>query len=422
MKAILGAIVSLAAAGIICDPTWAQASDVTDAQNEANIAQAVATASHAQGVADAALQASLSANTKADIANIQAAFAGPKASDLKTVSGLTAPTVNAAYNRILGEALESWLSSTTGRNPISDIITEKCTRVVMSRPALPVIIQTYRAVDAKLAVMTDNLVKATAMAKSKGNFKENMLPVVAITGAVAAVDLVANFAAAAKQMTAVGSSPLGNADNIVKAMIAARIGDSKSGQSFYDTDLVSAIGYENLGTGACPFDPSQESSKIQTGSLGDKATCFNQALADARAALDGAPANPTDAQVKANIASLSTLVTQSVAVFQAFFTADATGAVPFNAAAQGEFFSGLLTDKAQPVKGDKTPDKTCILSIKTNAADADTVVRDGTFSSYKLSVETTTAISWTIADPKGKIERVGSRILSTQWKRQELDD
>lgn len=209
---------------------------------------------------------------------------------------------------------------------------------------------------------------------------------------------------------------MGNAGRIVYASIVQKVPDS--GRDFYDPDIVIGDPYESpVESTSCSPTPGVFVSTLP---LTDKASCVGIALEKARAVAAGmnvkpAPADPKavdpDKEARSRLADLTKLINQSNSDFQSLFVADGTtGIIPYNLATQGDKFNRLLKDPG-----------TCMLSAGVVSSDADTIVRDGTFSRYKLALATTTTITWTISRPDGRILKSGFKALSTNWENQDLD-
>lgn len=96
--------------------------------------------------------------------------------------------------------------------------------------------------------------------------------------------------------------------------------------------------------------------------------------------------------------------------YRKLFVTNDAGVMPLSVALQGETLDNVFKD-----------DTACILSFSTASADADEVVTDGTFSSYKLSVRTATSVHWTLSKKDGSLVDAGFKVLSTPWQRQDLD-
>lgn len=394
---------------------------VQDAQNQSAIATAMANASIAQAAAQQTLAASQLANEKNELALIQSAFQAPDPGKLRTVTNLTAPVLNAAYYRILSERMNTWLDQPGNDNtPVSDL--GACKVVFAARPSLLTAVQLYRATDAKLYALWKNLTDASASLTKpaaptfSGQPHVNFAALATVGAASAVASLVASFAAAAKNSTAAGTQTMSNAGRVVFASIAQKV--PTSGRDYYDADGVIGEPYDSpVESATCAATPGAFVSKLP---LADKASCVGIALEKARSVaaavnINPAPADPKtadpDKEARARLADVNKLISQSNSEFQALFTVDAsTGIIPYNLATQGDKFNALLKSA-----------NTCILSANVISSDADTVVRDGTFSSYKLALATTTTLNWTVSQPDGKILKSGFKALSTDWKRQEMD-
>jgi len=417
----------------------ATAADVQNAQNQATIATSNATAATAAATLANAQASAQLANQKNDIANIQAALQAPDPSKLRMNGTLAAPNVTATNNYLLSTELQAWLNDTKdAHSPVQQLV--NCKSIFLSRPSLATLTLAYKATDGKLKAIWAGLDRSTkdlrnAIKPEEGGAprKAEIAALPAIAGADALANLVLSVAAAAKQQTAIGTQAISPANKILTAAVSEKV--SGLGKPFYDADIITDVSYGDLGnTAACAATTATELASL---TLTGKAVCVGAETEKAQSAADDAqayvaeaakklqPLDPSskkpdpDAKARAALDALmkridvhTKLLTQSKTDFQGLFTADASsGAIPFNSALQGEAYHSLLSG-----------DGSCMLALSAISSDADTVVRDGTFSSYKLSIATTTTISWTISGWDGKIQRAGFKVLADKWARQALGE
>jgi len=233
----------------------------------------------------------------------------------------------------------------------------------------------------------------------------------AIATATGLLNFGLNLAAAAKTQTALGSSSNTSAAKIVNASVMSHLSD------VIDPDLIVAVAGVSNTTPVCVT-----LSQVGAMSLEDKLTCVNQALGAANAAvtattlwLPPAPDAKTpdpNADLRTKTATLAAQATQASVDLLALFTPDKTsGAVPFVSALQGRIVADALAQRG-----------VCLLSINTMSSDADSVVRDGTFTRYRLYVATTTTIAWQVSNPKGILRASGFKALTTDWTKQALEN
>lgn len=401
-----------------------------DATDQATIATANATAANALASAQAALLSTQLANQKAEIANAQAAFAQPDPSKLRMTGALSVPTVNALYNRVLSQSLDDWLKGQDA-NPKTALDALHCSSILLYKPSISALSLAYRATDAKLLSIWKSLTDATntlnaltrVRTKPVNGPKPAEVPpptspagggsLVGIAVATELLNFGLNLAAAAKTQTALGSSANSSAAKIVTASVMSHL----SGVT--DPDLIVAVGNSGAATPVCGSFAALQDGAM---SLEDKLTCVNQALGAANVsvtkaivALPPAPDPKTydpNGNLRIKAAELTTQATQASVDLLAMFTPDkASGVVPFLSAVQGRIVANALAQEG-----------TCLLSINTMSSDADSLVRDGTFSRYRLYAATTTAITWQVSTPAGLLRASGFKALTTDWTKQDLKD
>lgn len=431
-----------------------QAAALANATNQAAIAaQNLATATSnanaalAQATAAQTLQSNQINNEKNQIANIQAALTAPSVASLKASGTLTVPTLNASYNNLLSDELATWLKHV---DPTAFTSLAKCDNVFISRTSLPQLILVYAATDSKLFADWSNLnavytalnlmkvVDETPAKPAKGKkpvkpaqgaelVNQGGPPTTPANGGllgVAAVDALANFAlnaiAAAKEQTALGTATINPAGKIVEASISQYLlTEKKIGGAYFDSDLAIAAYLNTAKTGTC-LQSSVDT--VQTLPILAKANCLAemlaaaQTLSDAKAAslkpLDPAAKTDPNAAMRSKIAAINSLIAQGTADMQAIYTPDkATGLIPYVSALQGAALNKTLGT-----------DKSCVLTVTTISSDVDSVVRDGTFTSYKLSLAAATTISWRVSTTAGQILEAGFHSLASPWARQPLDN
>lgn len=400
--------------------------DVKKAQDQAAIAQANAqvaasnaaiassaiTQANAQAVAQQALVTGKLANDKSDIANVQSTIPQFDGTKYRMANAPAATAISATYNRLLAEQLSEWLSAPStqkDQNVVDDLV--GCSEILIYRPTLPAQGLAYNITNARLAMDWSDLKSASDDLSTSGP-AAMALPTVAAVGAVA--DLFLNIAAAAKVQTTLGTQHLSGAENIINAAVFRKI--SGAGKVIFDPSSLVDLGQDFLPVKKICIDMNDSNATLL-----DKAGCTATAIntLDSEIKKKLATLKPLDpnskkvdpnASLRAKLDTYGKLLAQAKTNQLAMFSADSSGtSIPFLNAQVGEFFH-------KKMKGSNY----CLLSLKTISSDADTIVRDGTFSSYKLSIATTSNISWVISLPNGQIKKSGFKSLSTSWTKQDL--
>lgn len=372
-----------------------KADATTSSDSTANAAVVLATA-------QASLQQAQLNNQKTEIENIQAALTAPDASKLKYSGTPATAGINATFYARLDELLE---------NTTWGIDVTSCSNVILQKPVLQTTLMSYQATNAKLEGVWQSANAIGRPYRAALPPSDKMVPFIGAIGGVAAVDAVANLAlnivAAAKAQTALASNQLSKADSLVRAAVVQAL--LEEGKPVYDPDAYVPVLAQ--GAPACPTTLGE----LRKLDLTSKAVCaaemidLTQALLDTKAAEAAKAAKPDADKIKA-LANSSKALAQTNTDFQKLLTANADGVMPMTLALQGEHFNTVLQDK-----------NACVLNVSVMTADADEVARDSTFSSYKLSIKTTTTVSWALSRPDGKIEKSGYKALTTPWELQAFD-
>ena len=372
---------------------FAYADDASNAQNQAAMAQANL------------LQAQLN-NQKAELDLIHSALQGIDPSKYKT-SAPSSPQVNATVYKQLSEEFMSWLQSDD--SPVAEIAALK-KPLIIERASLPQAISVSKSVYAQLRKLTDDL-------NTKRKELERAPPPVvakfaapAIGAIVSLGNLVTSYVAAAKPQYAFGTTSVSKADELFQAAFySSLLNKGRGSLLLVDPDEAIDFCYPIFGaeTGAC----------AGTGELVKASEKMQKAITDSRDLLNKIklpipPKNPNMADPSADLrqkyAALAAATDSADKVFKDLFVADANGTVPFLLAEKGEFIDSLLSQGAY------------LISLKCITMDADTVVRDSTFSPYRLSIAGTAIFSWRLSDGKGVIRMAGFKVLSSGWIRQKL--
>jgi sRNA-binding protein len=383
--------------------------------------------------------------TKADIQakqleNIKNALSANDLAKLKDTDTLTAPTIKATYYAELGELLRNGFCIKLG----------DCTSVVVQRPSLQTSLISYRATGAKLLGLWQDARNIVIPFESPTP-QTPEIPIrpysvlgMGALGTVAVVDAVANLAlniaAAAKTKTALGTTALDKADALVLAAAIKEVLAAPK-KKVYDPDAYLPIQSDTT----APCQQVTKGTEFAKLNLLQKASCAGEEIEDARQVLtlrlaeeqqkkaaeaskkkkgkEKDTAKPTKPGASANgdTAAADTkqpdrLVEAVKAIdllnteYRKLFVTNDAGVMPLSVALQGETLDNVFKD-----------DTACILSFSTASADADEVVTDGTFSSYKLSVRTATSVHWTLSKKDGSLVDAGFKVLSTPWQRQDLD-
>ena len=432
-------ILLVAATSAHADDTTTALQDATNlaaiAAQKLATAQANANAATAQATAQQALVTSQLANQKDQIANIQSALATPNISSLRQTGTVAAPAINAAYSRLLSEQLGKWLDANGADTPAASIQGGPCLAVVMSRASLSTLALAYRATSEKLVSTWSVLHAATeslrpvpvpalvakpaaVVATVKPDKPANGALLAEAAGVASLANFALNVAAAAKTQTRLSTAPISPASKLVSAAVVGHL-SGIAGVTLYDPDTASqVIGGKSGGPATCA---NSTDNAVRSLSIESQADCVAEAIRNAAAVVDaktaaltslGPAATPDpNADARAKTAALGTAVIQATSDMQAMFTPDkATGTIPFVSAIQGESYARTMS-----------AEKTCVLSINTISSDADSLVRDGTFTSYKLFLATTTTISWQVSQPDGKVLKSGFKAIATNWTKQALD-
>lgn len=394
------------------------------AQSNATVAQSLATVANAQAVAQQSLLSSQLANQKSEIANIQSALQSPDGSKLKASSALAAPTVNAVYYRIVNEQIDTWLASSDAtKNPTPITDANSCTSVFIGRPSLNLSLIQGKVVSSRLGAMWDTVNTATEdlkRTKTGKGFVLEAIPLAGVAAADALASLMLNVGAAMKQQTALGSQQLSSTGKIIIAAVQVHLAKNKK---LYDPDAVQLLD-PAASSLACKKDDGTAVARFED--LKDlpiptRSVCVSEAISRAQDLLTStkSPAPSSDPKVDDPNASarqkydaLAKALSQVKGDFQSIFAPDsASNTVPYLIGISGERFSRMLKEPGA-----------CILSLSAITSDADAVVRDGTFTSYKLSIATTTTVGWTYTSTDGQILTAGEKALSTKWEKQTLGD
>lgn len=384
------------------------------AKANADIATANATIAGAAATAELALQ-------KAAIENTKSAFADISGKDMRLADKPAAPAINATYYRLLADQISGWLDKNDEETPVHQLA--QCSSVVLANGTLEYSVLVFHATDERLRADWKELALAISDLEGKPVETAGVTPAAAgLLPGVAAVSGAANLfmqiATAAKRQTALDSHDLTPAaEKLAEAIVLSKIPAKPGGEKIYEPNLgVDFISAKSGNSGEC----KELMDSAEVGNVMRKAACVAgsidalQALVnDAGKKLKPVPPKKPDPQqaLRTKFENYSKLVAQAKSHQAALITPSADNAMPLTSALKGEYIHAKLEKQ-----------DACIFSIKAITSDVDAVVRDGTFSSYKLSLAMTTNLSWSVSDRYGEVKHKGFKSLSSTWTRQELDE
>jgi hypothetical protein len=381
------------------------ANDVSNAQDQANIAQSNAIAQTAMAEAQATLLKAQLDNQKAQLDSIQSALQGIDASKYKTTVS-NALSVKATTTRLLSEKL---VASLTAKGSPVEKIAELKKPLVIERASLGQDISVYKSVEAQLRVLTSDLTTKMDNLQSQRVSTSRLLPALAAITSLG--NLVTSYIATAKPQYAFNSTSIEkeNADNLLQAAFYSSLIDQEV--ELIDPDEAIYFCY--------PIFIGDAEPCAGSGKLVELAEKTAKKISDAKNLLKATkrPDTPKNtkqpdpyAQVRENYDALVSATDSVDKIFKSLFVADTNGTIPFLRAEKGEYIGSLLSEGAY------------LVSAKTITMDADTVVRDGTFSRYKLSVAGTTTFSFRVTDGKGVVKVAKFIVLSNGWEKQKLEN
>ena len=402
---------------------------VQAAQDAAAIATANATAALATATAQQTLQSTELNNTKTQLGNISAAFTAPDPSKVGYGSAPGVPTLNATYYQAVKSLMDGWFEDGAAQRP-GDASSD-CAIFLIGSTTLASTLQVYNAAKYQLLATIGGLKSIQQTVDAETPVRPHsvvsagigdLLPPVAIASAVATFGL--DIAAAAKTKTAGASVSISGSSNMFIALLQSYLA-KKADRRILNTDSLlipdGTLGADPCSPGNSLLQVHPDAGSISSASLSLLLACTQQAINDANksvstssGAIGAVPKDPTPDPypvVRNDIANLTKAVAQAVTMLQSLFTPGASGTVPISVALNGEHLLKSVTGA-----------NTCFVTASTITADADSIVRDGTFISYKVYDALTVTATWQITNLKGEVKETGVKVLHQPWNKVKFAD